>query len=551
MSKPCACCRRVLNACRSGMALLAVVLPVVVVGQARPAFGQAQLADDIVLLSQGLRAQENTRSSPHLGNVGAGDSRLRIVPGADDARLGEEIGRSPTQGPDVLAAASRPGTQARAPGGSEFVPRPASASQAAQLPQYGLLDLPQTADEGPSDGLTLDVAVAQILQSNLDLRVKFQEIPKADADILSAGLRGNPLVFASADDVPYGRNSLNRPGENGYGVTVIQPFDINHKRTVRILAAQRAKRVIDAQYQDAVRLELDGLYTAYVDALAARETARYMEVSVAGLDQVLAALHRQHNLQQTSMLEIDRAVIQRESAQLALEDARVALRKAMQLLGARINLPAGQAEQMQLRGALQTPHVALAPADELVGLALVGRPDLMAYRLGIDRAQAGVGLARKEAFPDVFVLYTPWGYRNNTPTGGRDATSWSLGVMASVPLFNRNQGNIRRAEINTAQTRVELCRLERQVELEVRAAVADLQLVETAVTRLERDIVPRAKDVRDRTLRLMQGGEASVVDYFNAQREYSEVVRQLRDALIRERRTALHVNTVLALRVFP
>ena len=89
---------------------------------------------------------------------------------------------------------------------------------------------------------------------NYGLRTKFQEIPKAQADILSAGLRANPLVFASADGVPYGSYSPQRPGDNSYSVVLIQPIDVNQKRKVRVLVAQQAKKVLDAQYQDAVRL---------------------------------------------------------------------------------------------------------------------------------------------------------------------------------------------------------------------------------------------------------------------------------------------------------
>ena len=33
--------------------------------------------------------------------------------------------------------------------------------------------------------------------------------------------------------------------------------------------------MLEAQYQDAVRLEIDNLYTAFVDVLDARETVRY------------------------------------------------------------------------------------------------------------------------------------------------------------------------------------------------------------------------------------------------------------------------------------
>ena len=46
--------------------------------------------------------------------------------------------------------------------------------------------------------------------------------------------------------------------------------------------AARALGVTEAQYQDAVRIEINNLYTAFVDVLAARQTVRYARASVNG-----------------------------------------------------------------------------------------------------------------------------------------------------------------------------------------------------------------------------------------------------------------------------
>jgi cobalt-zinc-cadmium efflux system outer membrane protein len=381
------------------------------------------------------------------------------------------------------------------------------------------------------------------------LRIKYQEIPKADADVLTAGLRGNPLVFASADEVPYGSYSPQRPGENGYGVTVIQPIDINHKRDLRIAVAQRAKRVLEAQYQDAVRLEIGNLYTAYTNVLAARETVRYLEASVAGLDELMGVVERQIKGMQTPVTTLTRLQVQRKSAALALLEAQSAHVKAKHALAMLLNLSIIDEDRFAIRAQLIGPQQELPALDDLTGIALANRPDLIAYHLGVQRAQADVGLAQKEAFPDVFVLYTPWGYRNNAPTGGQNATSWSMGAMFAVPIFNKNQGNIRRAQINVAQTRTELTALERKVETEVHAAYQDALTARSTVTQIETEILPTARSIQDQTLKLFKIGEVSAVEYLAAVREYSEVVRQYRDALVNQRRADLHLNTVIALRV--
>ena len=242
------------------------------------ASAQAMLADDIIILSKGQREQEKARTNSHLGSLpGAGERSFRQDPGGGEPRLGEQLGggafRTSMQARDVLSAASSEGWNVGQARTARILPQAIRAAQAT--PIYGPLEVPESYDEGPPNGLTLDMAIDRLPHVNYGLRTKFQEIPKAQADILSAGLRANPLVFASADGVPYGNYSPRRPGENSYSVVLIQPIDVNRKRLVRVHVAEQARKVLEAQYQDAVRLEIDNLYTAFVDVLDARETVRY------------------------------------------------------------------------------------------------------------------------------------------------------------------------------------------------------------------------------------------------------------------------------------
>ena len=94
-------------------------------------------------------------------------------------------------------------------------------------------------------------------------------------------------MYADGQLVPYGRYDRSRPGgPNQYDVNVAHPFDLSRKRQARMRVAEQTVSVLEAQFQDAVRLQVDNLYTAYIDVLAARETIRYAEASIVGLDRV-------------------------------------------------------------------------------------------------------------------------------------------------------------------------------------------------------------------------------------------------------------------------
>ena len=518
------------------------------------ASAQAMLADDIVILSKGQREQEKARSGTHLGpSPGAGERSLRANPGGGDARLGEppggKAGPTTMRQREVLAAASSEGRSIGQPGAARIAPP--ARQPGLKTPIYGPLEVPDVADDGPPNGLTLDAAIARLSQLNYGLRTKFQEIPKAQADILSAGLRANPLVFASADGVPYGSYSQRRPGDNSYSVVLIQPIDVNQKRKVRVIVAQQAKKVLDAQYQDAVRLEIDNLYTAFVDVLDARETARYAKASLDGLNRVLATIEQQYAKQLVPQTEVENAAIQRDTGEVSLEQADTALRQAKRALAVMIDIPPGEADGLEILGSIRDEVASPPPPDDLGRLALCVRPDVVSYRLGVRRAQEDVRLQRAERFPDVFVLYTPYGFRNNAPVDEKSATSWSVGALVSVPIFNRNQGNIRRAEHNVMQTQIELTGLEKQVLSDVERAYLEYGSTHAAVQRLQNGILPRAKRLRDQKYTLYTQGQENIVTYLTAQRDYNEVVRQYRDTLIRHRRSMLRLNTAVGQRVLP
>ena len=138
-----------------------------------------------------------------------------------------------------------------------------------------------------------------------------------------------------------------------------------------------------------------------------------------------------------------------------------------------LNVPALEAESLEVRGSIRDEIAPPPPLDDLIRMALAIRPDVVAYRLGVRRAESDVRLAKAERFEDVFLLYTPYQFTNYAPVNEQSATGWSVGVLVSLPFINRNQGNIARAEHTVHQSQIELNGLERQVVNEVQRACQD------------------------------------------------------------------------------
>lgn len=495
-------------------------------------------------------------------------------PGSPNARgsLGVALGASGTSGFDaspVTAQQSifggRPGpTATRAPLNQLAAPQPAVMSispivrpmelQAANVPRYGELELPagEESEEGPKNGLTLDAAIDRLVQSNLTLLSLKFEIPMAEADVLTAGLRNNPIFYSDAQLVPYGHYSNQRPGgQIQYDVNVTQPIDLWRKRKARTIVAQRAKKVTEAQFQDAVRTQIDNLYTAYVDVVAAKLTVKYSMKYADGLRSLLKLNEQLRGAGFIKPSDVLAIKAKLELAELQIREATQTQAKTMRTLGRLLNMRNQESDATQLRATIYDLRPLPTTETALIETGMNARPDLISFRAGLLRAEADVGNALAQKYSDVYLLWQPYTFQDNTYQGLKSATSYAFGVTIALPVFNRNQGNILRSKLNAEQSKFELANQERQIVYDVEEAVREYELSRNSVIEFRREVIPASREVRDSAFRRWQGGETSALDYLEAQQDYNDVVRQYRDALVRHRRAMLDLNTAVGTRVVP
>jgi cobalt-zinc-cadmium efflux system outer membrane protein len=495
-------------------------------------------------------------------------------PGSPDARgkLGAPLGASGTSGFDarpVTAQESifggRPGpTATRAPINQLNPPSAPVATikpvvsqppalEPANLPRYGELELPlQEEEQGPADGLTLDQAINRLVQNNINLLALKFELPMAEADVLTASLRNNPIFYADAQLVPYGHYSNARPGgQTQYDVNVTQPLDVWRKRKARTIVAQRAKRVTEAQFQDAIRLTIDNLYTAYVDVVAAKLTLRFSETYHKGLKNLLALNEQLRGAGFIKPSDVLAIKARLELAELQIREAKQTQAKTKRTLGLLLNLQPAESDKIELRASIYDIRPLPTTEQALIETGLNARPDLLSFRYGLSRALADVNNARAQRFSDVYLLYQPYTFQDNTFQGLKSATSYAFGVTVALPIFNRNQGNILRSRLNADQSKFELAGQERQVVYDVAEAIREYDLSRDSVVEFKKEVIPASREVRDSAFRRWQGGESSALDYLEAQQDYNDVVRQYRDALVRHRRAMLDLNTAVGSRIIP
>ena len=299
--------------------------------------------------------QPNSATGPTAGST---DSSLGPLPGAPsagalgaDAPSGILVGRGYRRVPSTISRPITPGQTTGPVLTNPAVRRHSHLPAPPPSHNYSLLIPPESVAPEPVGGLSLDQALEMLRRQNLLLRSRYLEIPQAQADILSAGLRANPFAYVDGQLIPYGRFDpvTNPGGPTQYDANITLPWDWNLKRRARIAVAQRAKSVVEAVYQNAVRLQIGELYTAYVDVLAARETATWARAAQDHMRETLAAV-RAGTARGVSELDVDQMELQLDGVELMLIDADGALRAANRRLAALLNLPPQGADRILLIG---------------------------------------------------------------------------------------------------------------------------------------------------------------------------------------------------------
>lgn len=492
---------------------------------------------------------------------------LGPIPGAVEPSLGSPPG------------ALEPGMELASPGltggrrRSGRIPKPSRGSQGVLATRTGGMQLPEQLpvprpnrtrllpttvidpdaaySEGPVDGVTLDHVIEVVLKHNLNIRALRQEIPQADAEILTAGLRTNPFIYLDGQSIPYGSYTDSTPGgPTQYNVNLTYPVDVSSKRSNRVAVARLSRTTLEAQYQDVVRRQIDNVYDAFVTLQAARVDVTVARVATDRQRMLAHMADARANAAEKARVE-DFFAYHLEAGHIALGDALEAYADAQENVALMMNLPADQAEAIHPKDSVQRNIPTPPSLDELTKIAIRCRPDLTAARHGISRANAEVALQRAARLDDVYLFYDPIQIQDNRPLNAPNAKAWAIGVTFAMPLYNRNQGNISRAQANVGQTRLELESLERTVVTEVRMAEREYHAASAALTRIEGQLLPRSRARIEHDLEEFDRGDVTVDELEEHFQEAAELAQTHREAVFRFRRSVLGINTAIGLRLLP
>ena len=234
--------------------------------------------------------------------------------------------------------------------------------------------------------------------------------------------------------------------------------------------------------------------------------------------------------------------IERDRAEVRLINSSVYVETGRRQLAAAIGLPRADVGEIEADLFQKIPWFDLKTLQEEIVRANA-RP--RAAEAKVAQAQWALERAVVQPIPNINVL---GGYQRQV---GPAQEQGLVQVMMQVPIFDRNQGNIRTARADIASSRADLRTIELDLATQAAQAVATYRVAQRQADWYEQSILPKARETLELTQQLYARGEVTFLSLLQAQKILTETELAFVEAQSDRWTGAVAIADLLQLEQFP
>ncbi len=414
----------------------------------------------------------------------------------------------------ALVPAAGAQTQPAAPGhdlpGASQSPAP-PASQLAQKPGSQLI--------------TLDQAIQMALAHNHNLLASRTTVQQNEAEEITANLRPDPVLLGDVQFLPifqpsnFSSDYVDNSAQFDLGASYL--FERGKKRQHRLQAARDTTAVTRAQVSDAERTLQYNVSTNFINVELAESTLELANQDLKSFENTVNISEERYKAGEIGYGDFLKMKLQMLQFQMDVSQARLARTQGLsdlrQLLGYE---SIGENYDVSSSFEYEAMNSGL---EDLQSAALKSRPDLQAARLGVTAANSQFQLQKSIGKRDVTgqISYTHVA----------DLNQIALYASVPLPIFDRNQGEIKRAGFAITQAQQQQLYANGQVLTDVRDAYEGLRANDEIVQLYRKGYLDESQKSRDITEYAYRHGAASLLDFLDAERSFRSTQLGYRQSL--------------------
>nr|WP_199001463.1 TolC family protein [Flavobacterium sp. ASV13] len=313
------------------------------------------------------------------------------------------------------------------------------------------------------DTLKLDIKETEkrFINNNLQLIAERYNIDVAGAEVVTAKLFPNPDFnysngFAGKTDPG---SSLNASAERTFGIS--QLIQTAGKRNKNIKLANLGVEQSKHQFFDLLRTLKFNLRSNFYNLYYQQQSARVYNKEISSLARLLDTFRVQFKKGNIAEKEVIRIQSQLYSLQGEYNDLYTNIDSLQKQLKVFLRLPGQSYVVPQVSDAAPKRKPSQIPYIQLLDSALVNRQDLMLSKSMLEYSKVNLKLQKALAVPDVSLSV------NYDRLGSYGTNFWGAGIDINLPFFDRNQGEIKKADLNIKQNQASLDDLFNRIENDI------------------------------------------------------------------------------------
>lgn len=357
--------------------------------------------------------------------------------------------------------------------------------------------------------LSSDDASAVALWNNAQFQADLATIGIARGDLIDAGLLRNPRL-----------DILFPVGAKPFELVANFPIEVFWQRPRRVAASEKAyEQLGQSLIQNGLNVVRDARLS-HADFLLA-QSRQQVAAKSADLRKRIAELTNAR-LRAGDISELE-AMAARTDEGTAREQL-VRFEHDTRLAEERFRIAVGLAlDRTPIQVAAPTPELtAPPPVEELLGKAMEARPDLRATEIAIAAATKRAGWERSRLALVTAQLSSKGVGANGILTGP--------GLSAEVPIFHLNQGLIARADAEVEVASRQYLALKQRVAFEVHEARELLIQAQTALTRLQKDVLAPLQQTSNLAEDQYKKGDVAYLFVLEQSRGFVDAMLRVADA---------------------
>lgn len=400
-----------------------------------------------------------------------------------------------------------------------------------------------------SDTLSLNLSQAErlFLKNNFDLLAGNYEIDKAKAEIITAKLFENPTL--EYENLFYNHETkkiLQTSYAHGqYAGSISQLFKLAGKHNKNIKLAQTGVKLAESEYFDLLRtLKFELVNTFYKTYFAAQSVKVYQE-QISSTDQLLKAYDLQlkmGNVAAKDMIRIKSLLINLKAEQAGLLNELEDHYKDLKLLCG-INSATSIALILDQTD-LKFPSLDKIPYKALLDSARANRADLKLAKTNLLYNESNLRLQKAMAIPDIEIGLS-YDLKGNYPekyTG--------LGIKIPIPLFSRNQGEIKKAQIGITAANMNIKKQEALLENEVFNSYKTALRIEKLFSEIDPTFSADFDTLVSGLIKNFKARNISLIEFLDLYDAYKENTLQLNKLQFERMNTRAELNYVTGANLF-